>query len=170
MNCPKCGSYKTDKSETLTTAWCASCGAIWTVWQQQEIDRLKRGQFTDAHAELIGQQKAEIDKLQDVPLCSDHAQTWFTARNELHSKTGCVFCDLEAEIDRLKKKVKDSCWETPCELIIQANEEISRLLGLLKEIEEIPRQATIIKDATTITTYCSNCERAAAIAKRAREK
>jgi len=40
MNCPKCGSDKTNPPETMQTWWCSSCGLIWTDWQQQEIDRL----------------------------------------------------------------------------------------------------------------------------------
>jgi chromosome segregation ATPase len=40
-------------------------------------------------------------------LCADHAQSWYTARNEMNPKSGCVFCDMEAELDRLRKALKE---------------------------------------------------------------
>jgi len=79
----------------------------------------------------------------------------------------CPKCGMLQSWDMQNGRIEFFCW--PC-LMKEKEQEIDRLLGLLKEVEEIPRQATIIKDATTITTYCSNCERAAAIAKRARDK
>jgi hypothetical protein len=47
-------------------------------------------------------------------LCGNHAQVWYTARNTLKPKSGCVFCDAKAELarkelelenEKLKKKV-----------------------------------------------------------------
>lgn len=46
--------------------------------------------------------KAEIKKLEEVPLCADHAQAWFTAR---HFKEGdCWYCQAtDARVKELEE-------------------------------------------------------------------
>ena len=47
---------------------------------------------------------AEFQSGQKV-LCANHAQTWYTARNTLQPKSGCVFCDMEALLADLHRKL-----------------------------------------------------------------
>ncbi len=50
------------------------------------------------------QKQKELEKVAyDVPLCADHAQTWFTAR---HFKKGdCWFCQQDNEIQQPREKL-----------------------------------------------------------------
>jgi hypothetical protein len=53
------------------------------------------------------QLKADLD----APLCGEHAAVWFTARNTLKPKSGCVFCDYERRLSDATAKLAE--WTTP---------------------------------------------------------
>jgi len=46
--------------------------------------------------------QALSERAEETPLCANHAQIWYTMRNTLKPKSGCVACDAESGFTRLR--------------------------------------------------------------------
>ncbi len=51
--------------------------------------------------------KADITKLESAPLCGTHAEGWYCERDHIKTKSGCVVCDFNQEIDRLQGVLRE---------------------------------------------------------------
>jgi hypothetical protein len=83
-------------------------------------------------------QEAQILKLQesaradhDAPLCGHHASIWFTARNTLRPKSGCVACDVVQQISELEARLAQ--WKTDAQNVRRENERLEARIGALTE-------------------------------------
>ena len=86
----------------------------------------------------------------------------FERNHELQSQLAASQEELrkaQEEIERLKAKVKDSCWETPCE-------EVARLRGILERIESL----VAVEPNYSFSGYHEGLKKAAAIAAEGKAK
>lgn len=78
---------------------------------RDDRDAVKQAEHTIMLIERIAslqsaleEQDKELKKLSHAPLCAGHADTWYTGRNHIESKSGCIWCDLLAEQDAHEQK------------------------------------------------------------------
>lgn len=57
-------------------------------------------QIAEARCEDL---KAEVARLENAPLCGDHAAAWYTSRDHIKTDSGCLWCDLIARCERAER-------------------------------------------------------------------